>query len=72
MTEDELVRLIDRTVLRPEATPDDVRRLCAEALEFRFASVLVSPAYVSRSTALAVLSSSCRGVLRASIRRSGP
>ena len=60
MTEAERVRLIDHAVLKPEATPDDARRLCAEALEFRFASVRVNPAYVSRSAALAVLSSSYR------------
>ena len=46
MTEAELVRLIDHTLLKPEATPEDVRRLAAEAREHGFASACVNPAYV--------------------------
>lgn len=34
--------LIDHTILKPEATRDDVRQICAEALEFEFASVCVN------------------------------
>ena len=39
--------IIDHTLLRPEATPSQVIRLCQEALEFRFCSVMVNPCYVS-------------------------
>src|SRR5690242_3278557 len=35
--------LIDHTNLRPEATPDQIIRLCAEAREFGFGAVMVNP-----------------------------
>lgn len=38
--------MIDHTVLRPEATEDDVRRVCREACKYRFAAVVVPPCYV--------------------------
>jgi deoxyribose-phosphate aldolase len=42
----EIARLIDHTLLKPEASRDDVRKLCGEALRFGFASVVVNPWYV--------------------------
>jgi len=39
-------KLIDHTLLKPEATADQVRQLCQEALTFGFASVCVQPCYV--------------------------
>jgi deoxyribose-phosphate aldolase len=42
----ELARLIDHTMLKPEATPAEIERLCEEALRYQFASVCVNPAYV--------------------------
>ncbi len=44
---DELARMIDHTILKPEATPDEVTNLCREALEYKFASVCINPAYVT-------------------------
>jgi deoxyribose-phosphate aldolase len=41
-----LARLIDHTLLKPEATDADVRTLCAEARQHCFASVCVSPVWV--------------------------
>lgn len=41
-----LARLIDHTLLRPEATSEQVRRLCDEALDHRFATVCVNPSRV--------------------------
>src|SRR5215213_2341075 len=41
--------LIDHTLLKPEATEDDIRRLCEEAARFRFASVCVNPTWVRAS-----------------------
>lgn len=38
-----VARLIDHTILKPEATRDEVRQVCAEALKFEFASVCVNP-----------------------------
>jgi deoxyribose-phosphate aldolase len=38
--------LIDHTLLKPEATEDDIDRLCREAREHSFASVCVNPYWV--------------------------
>ncbi len=38
--------LIDHTLLKPEATEDDIKHLCEEAAKFRFASVCVNPTWV--------------------------
>lgn len=46
-----LASKIDHTILKPEATADDVRRITAEAIQYRFASVCVSPCYVSQVAA---------------------
>lgn len=52
MNRSELARMIDHTLLKTEATEDDVRRLCQEALEYGFASVCVQPVYVSLAARL--------------------
>ena len=39
--------MIDHTVLKPEATSDEITRLCEEAKKFKFASVCVNPSFVS-------------------------
>lgn len=41
--------LIDHTLLKPEATASDIRRLCEEAATHRFASVCVNPTWVRDS-----------------------
>lgn len=41
-----IARLIDHTLLNPEATEAEIRRLCEEAKRFRFASVCVHPCWV--------------------------
>jgi deoxyribose-phosphate aldolase len=38
--------LIDHTLLKPEATEDDIKRLCEEAARFHFATVCVNPTWV--------------------------
>jgi len=43
----ELAALVDHTLLRPEASANDVRSLCAEALELGVFSVCVSPTFVA-------------------------
>lgn len=45
----DLARYIDHTLLKPEATPADVDRLCDEALEYGFAAVCVNPVWVRRA-----------------------
>ncbi|QYO67325.1 deoxyribose-phosphate aldolase [Leptolyngbya sp. 7M] len=42
--------LIDHTLLRPDASIEDIRQLCNEAREFGFASVCVNPAWVREAT----------------------
>jgi deoxyribose-phosphate aldolase len=37
-----VARLIDHTILKPEAARDEVSKVCAEALEYEFASVCVN------------------------------
>jgi deoxyribose-phosphate aldolase len=49
-----LAKFIDHTLLKPEATQDQVVQLCAEAERFEFASVCVNPCWVSL----------CAGLLR--------
>lgn len=44
---DAIAPLIDHTLLKPEATEQQVRALCAEAREFGFASVCVNPFWVN-------------------------
>ncbi len=41
-----LARLIDHTLLKPDATRDQIAALCEEALRWRFASVCVNPVFV--------------------------
>ena len=41
-----IAAMIDHTLLKPEATPAQVERLCAEAAEYHFASVCVNPVYI--------------------------
>ena len=42
----DLAGYIDHTLLRPEATADEIKKLCAEAKEYGFASVCINPTYV--------------------------
>ena len=37
---------IDHTLLKPEATASQIRRLCEEARQYHFATVCINPAYV--------------------------
>ena len=42
----ELAKYIDHTLLKPEATQDQIEKLCAEAVQYGFASVCVNPTWV--------------------------
>jgi deoxyribose-phosphate aldolase len=44
---EDIARCIDHTFLKPDASEADIIQLCAEAREYQFASVCVSPSYVS-------------------------
>lgn len=50
----DVAKYIDHTLLRPDATFDQVTKLCQEAAEFGFASVCINPCYVRH----------CAGLLR--------
>ena len=41
-----IARLIDHTILKPEATRNDVVKICREARQYEFASVCVNPYWV--------------------------
>jgi len=48
----ELAALIDHTLLKPEATRDEIVQLCGEARTYRFASVCVNTTWVPLCSAL--------------------
>jgi len=45
-------QFIDHTLLKPEATAQQITQLCKEAAEFGFASVCINPSYVSLAARL--------------------
>ncbi|WP_319559928.1 deoxyribose-phosphate aldolase [Marispirochaeta sp.] len=47
MTPKEIAAMIDHTLLKADAVPEQIRKLCAEAKEYNFASVCINPCYVS-------------------------
>jgi deoxyribose-phosphate aldolase len=49
---DKLVKLIDHTVLKPEATAEEIEKLCKEAAENNFFSVCVNPTWVPKAKQL--------------------
>ncbi|MCA9960057.1 MAG: deoxyribose-phosphate aldolase [Chloroflexota bacterium] len=44
-----IARMIDHTLLKPDATEKQIEQLCAEAREHHFATVCVNPTYVKLS-----------------------
>src|SRR5689334_5574767 len=59
----EIAKLIDHTLLKPQATSADIRRLCREARKYGFAAVCVNPYW----TALAATELDGSGVLVATV-----
>lgn len=51
LTPQAVAALIDHTLLKPEATDSAVRKLCAEAREYGFATVCVNPYWVELAVA---------------------
>jgi deoxyribose-phosphate aldolase len=45
-TDGQLGHMIDHTILKPDATQDEIAQLCYEARKHEFASVCVNPSYV--------------------------
>jgi deoxyribose-phosphate aldolase len=48
---DDIAKLIDHTLLKPDATYTQIDTLCDEAMKYGFASVCVNPVYVKRCAA---------------------
>ena len=47
-----VARIIDHTLLRPEATQEQIVQLCREALQYSFASVCVNPCYIATASSM--------------------
>ncbi|MGB9334498.1 MAG: deoxyribose-phosphate aldolase [Candidatus Acidiferrales bacterium] len=48
----QIAHLIDHTLLKPDATRDQIRKLCDEAVKFGFASVCINPWNVAQAAEL--------------------
>ena len=48
MTNEEMLRHVDHTQLKPFATWEDIEKLCGEAIRYQTASVCVPPVYIKR------------------------
>lgn len=48
----EIAKYIDHTLLKPEATKEQITKICEEAKEYNFASVCVNPTWVSYASEL--------------------
>ncbi len=58
-----LAAVIDHTLLKADATPEQVRSLCSEARMYGFASVCVNPCYVPLASRLLEGSGVCVGTV---------
>jgi deoxyribose-phosphate aldolase len=48
----DIAELIDHTLLRPDASYIDIKRLCEEALQFGFYSVCINPCFIKMAKEL--------------------
>lgn len=48
-SKDSVARFIDHTLLKPDATQEQIETLCQEAAQYQFASVCVNPTYVQQA-----------------------
>jgi deoxyribose-phosphate aldolase len=51
ITGPQIARLIDHTLLKPDATKDQIVQICKEAIEYNFATVCVNPFWVRTAAA---------------------
>jgi deoxyribose-phosphate aldolase len=49
LTAEQIARLIDHTILKADASRDEVQKVCDEALQYNFASVCVNPWNVAQA-----------------------
>lgn len=52
ITKQQLAAMIDHSLLRPNATLDELKKLCDEAIEYGFKAVCVNPTSVGRAVSL--------------------
>lgn len=52
ISQDDVRRSIDHTLLRTDATAEDIEKLCLEAMNERFAAVCVPPYYIRQCSSL--------------------
>lgn len=52
VTPEQLAKMIDHTLLRPEASTADIQKLCDDALKYGFFSICVNPANVKQAYSL--------------------
>jgi deoxyribose-phosphate aldolase len=50
ITKEYVASIIDHTVLKPDAMPEEIINLCKEAAQYKFASVCINPCYVELAT----------------------
>lgn len=43
----DIIRKVDHTLLRPDSSPQQIDRICDEAVKYNFASVCIPPCYVN-------------------------
>lgn len=52
MTDQELLKTVDHTLLKPTATWAEIKKLCEEAIAYQTASVCIPPAWVKQAKAV--------------------
>jgi deoxyribose-phosphate aldolase len=52
MKKEEIAGLIDHTLLRPDANHEDIKRLCREAIQYKFYSVCIHPYFIKQAKEL--------------------
>ena len=52
ITKEQLAGMIDHSLLKPQSTREDLKKLCAEAVAFGFKAVCVNPVHVADAAAL--------------------
>ena len=48
----ELARYIDHTILKPDCTSEDIKRICEEAIEYGFCAICIPPYYIRQAARL--------------------
>lgn len=54
ITKRQIAKMIDSTLLKPDATTDDIKKLCRDAKKYNFTSVCVNPCFVSLASDLLI------------------